>query len=338
MPSANERTVVYIEKQGDVLYTYYDDGLVKITKYKKKKIYWGRIIVALIVFTLFFSGILQLIKATANAIKSDKRTIDPKTDMSRSFEFDSSTADVPAVFNNDTVADDSSTSQKDLSAMHDGAYPNMELKVCIDPGHGDIDNGAVAGEGIVEKDQTLEMGLLVRDYLESCGVTVIMTRDSDVNISLADRCSTANQAGADLFVSIHRNTATDLDFDMRGVEAWVNNKQPVFDTLLAQNILDELVNVGISQNLGVKYGYSGIPASNYQVNMDTVMPSCMLELGYVTDSADNELYAMHKSDYARAIGDAVIRTAIELGAVSEDGMRLLGEQLLSDGKSNVTVN
>lgn len=336
MPSVGERTVVHVERQGNVKYTYYDDGIVKITKYRKKKVYWGRIIVALTVFILLVFGLVQLVKAAVGAVKG-KNDGDSKNGGTQSFVFDSSVAETSkpdAADANTVLPDNSAAENEDADTV---TYTNVELKVCIDPGHGDIDNGAVAGEGIIEKDQTLEMGLLVRDYLESCGVTVIMTRDTDVNISLADRCSLANQSGADLFISLHRNSTSNFDSGMRGVEAWVNNRQPVYDTLLAQNILDELLEVGISQNLGVKYGYSGLPSSNYQVNMDTVMPSCMLELGFVTDAADNELYAQHRDDYARAIGNAAIKTAVDLGVVNDEGERLLGEQLLSDGKSNVMV-
>ena len=70
----------------------------------------------------------------------------------------------------------------------------------------------------------------------------------------------------------------------------MNSNQPQYDTALAQNILTALGTAGISQDRGVKYGYSGWSDQNYQVNMDTVMPSCLIELGFMTNDTDNELF------------------------------------------------
>ncbi|MBE6804844.1 MAG: N-acetylmuramoyl-L-alanine amidase, partial [Ruminococcaceae bacterium] len=81
-----------------------------------------------------------------------------------------------------------------------------EKTVCIDPGHGGTSSGATLGSRL-EKDDTLRLSLLVRDILEERGYTVVMTRDNDSDVSLADRCKIANKARASLFVSIHRNSS-----------------------------------------------------------------------------------------------------------------------------------
>ncbi|MBR1723856.1 MAG: N-acetylmuramoyl-L-alanine amidase, partial [Ruminococcus sp.] len=240
---------------------------------------------------------------------------------------------------NEPSADKSSQTSTDTesAAEEQSGYSSMNIRVCIDPGHGDYDTGTVAGDGIVEAEQNLEISLLIRDYLESCGVSVAMTREADVSVSLYDRCSIANEAGCDFFVSIHRNSVSDTSTDYSGIEAWVNNKAPAYDTALAQNILSALDNVGVTQDLGIKYGYRDMPGNNYQVNMDTVMPSCLLELGYVTSEQDNELFLNNKQQYAKAIGDAIIDTAIQLGVINEDGERLMSGQLISDDKNNVYI-
>lgn len=331
-----DRQVVEIDRQGDIMYTYYNDGLVKITKFRKKKIYWGRVMIAAAVFILLMFGFVQLFKAIGSALKKDSGSLEQKSPTEPAFVFDGTVEKNNA--GGSAKEDSDGTSSETVSETKEPGYSGIELKVCIDPGHGDVDFGGVGGEGMLEKDQDLELSLMIKEYLESCGVTVTMTRESDTNVSLSDRCSKANQAGSDLFVSIHRTSDQNSLGSTNGVQVWVNNKQPRYDTALAQNILNALSGVGISRDLGVRYGYDGLPDSNYQVNMDTVMPSCMVDLGFITDDTDNQLFDQHKQEYARAIGDAMIKTAVDLGVVSENGERLLNEQLLSDGKSNVTMN
>ncbi|MCD7741202.1 MAG: N-acetylmuramoyl-L-alanine amidase [Ruminococcus sp.] len=334
----NDRQIVHVERQGNVKYTYYDDGVVKITRYKaKRKVYWGRIFAVLIVFVLIVMGLVQLIRVTANVLNGGSTD----SQETKSFIFDSSQADESSVQDEEVTvsdsADTSTESQIEEETQLQASYSQMSFKVCLDAGHGDYDTGATYGD-LTESDQNLEMAQLVCDYLEQCGVTVVMTRDEDEAVSNSDRCTLANQESADFFISIHRNSTDDDSEQSNGVEAWVNNNQPVYDTALAQSILNALESVGVSQNLGVKYGYSGMTDQNYQVNTDTVMPSCLLQLGYITSDTDNELYNTYKEQYAKAIGDAIIQTAINLGVVDESGTRVLNEQLISDGKSTAVLN
>ena len=149
-----------------------------------------------------------------------------------------------------------------------------EKTVCIDPGHGGSSSGATLGSRL-EKDDTLRLSLLVRDILEDRGYTVVMTRDNDSDVSLADRCKIANKARASLFVSIHRNSSTSPD--ATGMEMWVHSSSPTDDTLLAQNILDCLDTLNIT-NRGIHSGYRDGVDMNYYINRHTKMPSYLLFL------------------------------------------------------------
>ena len=330
--SDSGRSIVHTERVGRVKYTYYDDGVVKITRYKaKKKIYWGRIFAALCMLMILMMGFIQLGKSLKKAVKGSRTEIQVNNSMP---EFVMSGSDNTTQTSASGTPDDAEVRAE---AEKGPIYSNMNIRVCIDPGHGDYDTGTVAGDGIVEAEQNLEISLLIRDYLESCGVVVTMTRESDVSVSLSDRCSIANENGCDFFVSMHRNSVSDTSSDYSGIEAWVNNKAPEYDTALAQNILTKLDEAGVSDDHGVKYGYRDMPGNNYQVNMDTVMPSCLLELGFVTSEQDNELFLNKKQKYAEAVGNAIIETAIQLGVISESGERLLSGQLISEGKNNVYI-
>ena len=82
-------------------------------------------------------------------------------------------------------------------------------RIVVDPGHGGHDPGAIGPSGIQEKDVVLAIGLKLRDLLkEELGVDVVMTRSTDVFIPLEERTAIANKVGADLFLSVHANAAS----------------------------------------------------------------------------------------------------------------------------------
>ena len=274
---------------------------VKPGQHTKVKVYWDRIVIALVLLALVVFVIVKAISAIVGAIKG-------KDDASS----------VSAAV----------SSQDDSSSVQGSENANdFQLTVCIDPGHGGEDGGAQDAKATrFEKDDTLKMGLKVRDELEALGVHVVMTRDTDVLVELDDICKTANDAKADLFVSIHRNSA---EAHYKGVEIWVNNHEPQADTLLATNILSALDEVGISDNRNVNYGFIGDLQSNYQVNRQTKMPSCLVELGFITNEEDNELLDKNFDAYAKAIAQAVVKTSAELGITDEDGNRIKEGQYLS---------
>ncbi|MBE6819764.1 MAG: N-acetylmuramoyl-L-alanine amidase [Ruminococcaceae bacterium] len=176
------------------------------------------------------------------------------------------------------------------------------VQVVIDPGHGGSDVGAEY-EGRYEKDDNLALALLVKEKLDDMGVDVILTRDDDSYISLEKRCRIANRKKALLFVSLHRNSADGA----KGVEIWVSDSEPESDTKLANNILDGLESAGISENRGVKFGYAQ-GSGNYYVNSHTLMPSCLVELGFINSETDNKLFDSNLEAYAQAIAEAIYKS------------------------------
>ena len=233
---------------------------------------------------------------------------------------------IPAAAQTDSVleSDTQSTAESQVKVSE------LQFKVCIDPGHGDTDGGTANADNTrLEKDDNLRIALLVRKYLEEYGATVVMTRSDDTFVELEERCTIANDAKADMYVSLHRNS---YDGDIRGVEIWVHNKEPKEDTVLAQNIMSRLSEAGISENRGVQYGYVGIPGDNYYVNADTKMPSCLVELGFITDETDNRLFDKNIDAYAKAVAEGIIQSAKDLGVIDDDGTRLLNQQLISKDK------
>jgi N-acetylmuramoyl-L-alanine amidase len=96
------------------------------------------------------------------------------------------------------------------------AAPDSRPVVVIDPGHGGVDNGTQAG-GENEKDLVLGFGLALRDRIEKAGkFRVVMTREDDTFIPLADRVTIARNQSAALFVSIHADALPPGEGDAQG--------------------------------------------------------------------------------------------------------------------------
>ena len=80
--------------------------------------------------------------------------------------------------------------------------------VVIDPGHGGEETGAIGPNGIMEKDVTLSVAKVLRSLIETnLGLRVILTRETDVSLSLDERTAVANNNKAALFISIHANSS-----------------------------------------------------------------------------------------------------------------------------------
>lgn len=182
--------------------------------------------------------------------------------------------------------------------------------VCIDPGHGGSETGAIGESGKrLEKDDNLRLALLVRDELTERGYTVVMTRDSDSIVSLEDRCKTANKSRAALFVSIHRNSSSGTG---QGCEMWIHSKNPSDDRLLAENILQSLELMGADTSRGINTGYREGANKNYYVNRCSKMPSVLAEIGFISNANDNAQFDERIGDLAVSIADGIEMTLLEM--------------------------
>ena len=177
--------------------------------------------------------------------------------------------------------------------------------VCLDAGHGGDDVGAEGLSGQYEKEETLKLALLVKEYLESAGVTVIMTRETDKKVSLAERREIAENSNADLLLSLHRNIYEGTE-DVNGIEAWINNSRPADAKKLSERILNcvEQEVPGV-KNRGVKWGTMDNVNENYGVNKVS-MTSLILETGFMSSVRDSKLFEDYLDEYAKGIAKGVL--------------------------------
>lgn len=187
----------------------------------------------------------------------------------------------------------------------DDVIPKKDYVVCIDPGHGGTDVGALGVDGRYEKDDNLKLSLAVAKELRKSGIQVVLTRSDDSTVSLDERSNIANDANAELFVSLHRNQAASNT--AQGVEVWIHTSASDKSYSIASSILEAMEDVGISQNRGVRIGTQGDTDSNYAVIRQTNMTSMIVETGFVSNEEDLELFDEHLDEYADAIADAIVR-------------------------------
>ncbi|WP_377907822.1 N-acetylmuramoyl-L-alanine amidase [Bacillus daqingensis] len=151
--------------------------------------------------------------------------------------------------------------------------------IAVDPGHGGEDPGAEAN-GVVEKEVVLDVGLRLEEELRLAGANVIMTRRSDWFPSLEERVQEANQAGADIFVSIHTNAAAATEAS--GTETFYNEtNSPGQSADLAGELQEKTV-----EKLNTVD--RGIHDRNFYVVRETTMPSALAELAFKTNAEEAE--------------------------------------------------
>lgn len=114
-------------------------------------------------------------------------------------------------------ASDSSRNSPRTSASRPKRVDRFDV-VVIDAGHGGHDDGAKGASGLLEKDLVLDVARRLSKRLEKRGIRVVLTRTGDRFLSLEERTAVANDARADLFLSIHANASRSRK--PRGVETF----------------------------------------------------------------------------------------------------------------------
>lgn len=167
--------------------------------------------------------------------------------------------------------------------------------VFVDAGHGGTDPGAIAN-GIKEKDINLSIALKVRNKLSNLGVDVTMNRETDVFVDYRDTAVMANNSNADVFISIHSNSAT---ASASGIETLYCKD---IDKQYSQEIQSKLISYTGAIDRGIK------ERPNLVVLNSTKMPAALVESGFITNvtEADKLKTDSYQEKLANAIVDGII--------------------------------
>jgi N-acetylmuramoyl-L-alanine amidase len=209
--------------------------------------------------------------------------------------------------------------------------------VVIDPGHGGVDNGTQAG-GENEKDLVLGFGLALRDRIEKAGkYRVVMTREDDTFIPLADRVTIARNQSAALFVSIHADALPPGEGDAQGATIYtLSDKASDAEAerlAEAENRADAIGGVNLTEEptevadilidlvrretrtfsnrfarqlmsemkASVRMHKHPLKSAGFKVLKAPDVPSVLVELGYVSNKDDHE-HMVSENWRARTVG------------------------------------
>lgn len=191
----------------------------------------------------------------------------------------------------------------------------MAAKIVLDPGHGGSNPGATF-QGRRESDDVLRLAMAVGRILEENGYDVSYTRTSDVTQSVGQKAAIANEEGADLFISLHRNAAQ-YPGQYTGVQTLIYDDSG-FKREMAENINRNMEALGF-RNAGVEI------RPNLVVLNSTEMPALLVEAGFIDSGVDNQLFDSRFQAMAQAIADGIMET-LEMEGLGASGGDMMGQQ------------
>lgn len=219
--------------------------------------------------------------------------------------------------------------------------PDRFDAIVIDAGHGGHDEGAMGSSGLLEKTLVLDVTKILAARLRERGVRVVLTRSRDEFLSLEERTAVANDARADLFLSIHANASpsrkprgietyfASLDATDAAARATAERENSAFgpaapnfravdplaailgDLIETQHLQEssefaklaqsELSNVALARSRGVKQ-------APFVVLMGVQMPASLVEIGFLTNPEDEK--GLRRSGQRIAIAEALSRAVM----------------------------
>ena len=178
--------------------------------------------------------------------------------------------------------------------------------IVLDAGHGGIDPGAVAN-GYNEKDINYAVtNTYCKQVFENSGIKVYFTRYTDVKIDLYVRADFPTQVQADLFISVHQDSASAAANGTATYYSLVNtnkNSGGLSSAVLAQTLENKLV-----EHMNTKK--NGVKTANFVVIRETKVPATLIELGFITSSID--IAKITSSTYQKKAADAIYEAVSEL--------------------------
>ena len=229
--------------------------------------------------------------------------------------------------------------------------------VVIDPGHGGHDAGAVGSRGILEKNVNLGVAKELQRYLRrESDLEVVLTRERDDYMELADRAEIANGSDGDLFISLHCNSwfndgaegfetfflAPAKSDWAKSVEAAENSagQEPgdvefiVWELVQNRFIssssqLAEVLQKDVCESLNLNN--RGVRQAGFRVLVGAYMPAILVEMGFLTHPEEEKRLgdSSYHRQMARALGQAILEYSRQMAATSPEG----NEDMLEDGSA-----
>jgi N-acetylmuramoyl-L-alanine amidase len=230
--------------------------------------------------------------------------------------------------------------------------PLSVKRIVIDAGHGGNQPGAISSTGLAEKDVTLDIALRLRRLMKQSSFEVLLTRETDRTVTLADRVAFANSNKADLFVSIHINSLQ--PHSIRPLETYyvgasndpqvlqlasLENRQSGYSLSEYRQLLEK-VYLDVRRNesralaitveaalyrslkpLNPKLDDRGVKMAPFAVLVGTQMPAVLAEVSSVTNDEDVKLLndEQYKEKIAVSLFEGISKYANNLNSSGKRG-------------------
>jgi N-acetylmuramoyl-L-alanine amidase len=259
---------------------------------------------------------------------------------------------------------------------HDTLTRTLGLKIgriVIDAGHGGYDTGTIGPSGLMEKDLCLDIALRLGKIIQQRlpGAEVVFTRSDDSFIPLEERTRVANEAKADLFISIHANSSH--DHAARGIETYYLNLKGSPDAMevaarenatsqenihdledlikkitqsekidesreFASDIQESLAKRILKTNRNVKD--RGVRKAPFVVLIGADMPSILTEISFLSNPADEQLLKKpeHRQKVAEGLYQGVASYLQSLNSMTVNLPAKSGENAVASGSVEQSRN
>lgn len=227
--------------------------------------------------------------------------------------------------------------------LHPSIQLNKNYTIVIDAGHGGKDRGAMAENATVsESEIVLSLAKAVKEANANPNIKIVLSRETDVFNSVMEKADFANAQKADLFISLHCNTAELVQYEngntsmnpSKGVEIIIADKEKANDYIanatLASLLENAIKNVN-SNSLGIKSRAKGI-----WVLQAVKCPSALIEAGFMTNQDD--LKMMQDAVYQKKLANSILEGAEAYLAESEKSSFNKQTLVIQDAAKKVTVS
>lgn len=217
--------------------------------------------------------------------------------------------------------------------------PKKQRIIMLDPGHGGQDPGAISRSGRYEKNITLQMAKELKTLLQKAGYKVVMTRETDIFIPLRGRIKKAHDARADLFISIHADSAKNKS--AKGLSVYTisekasdkeaaalaerENKADLILSLDLSDVDPELSSIFLDlekqETMNRSADYAKCVVEEMKKKVDLVpnahrqagfvvlkspsVPSVLVELGYLSNKTEDK--NLQKASYRKKLAESLVR-------------------------------
>lgn len=157
--------------------------------------------------------------------------------------------------------------------------PLAKKIIVIDAGHGGNDTGA-RRDGLSEKEITLQIAKEIQQYnKEQDAFEVVLTRDSDNDLSLAERVAKINELSPEMVISLHLNSSPQTETPNTGLEIYTQNSEK---------------SKKLAEKISAKFTVHSIENRNLHILRESKVPAVLVELGFINNIRDRNYISSEK--------------------------------------------